>query len=157
MFPFDLPGNIRKPSKQTFKYSLRRVSLHERKKMGEFFSVFPHGKPASCVEDFEKFSASNNIEAYNENISGKKADLLMRTLTILVVSNQSCSLNSCHQIHLWIILLVTLIELFFLVNFQIQFGNLKEKYQILTFFNYILLLLRNIMVIVTKNFFYIKD
>ena len=47
-------------------------------------------------------------------------------MPFLVVANQSYSLNSCHQIHLWIALLVTLIKLFFLVNSQMQFGEITN-------------------------------
>ena len=48
----------------------------------------------------------------------------MRTFAIFVASNQSFSLNSWHQNRLWIILIVALIKLFFLVNFQMQFGKI---------------------------------
>ena len=47
-------------------------------------------------------------------------------------------------------------KLFFLVNSQMQFGKMiPEKYQILTFFNYtiiLLLLLRKTMVIIYEEF-----
>ena len=53
--------------------------------MDELISVCPNGKPASCLEDFRKFlvkELSGILKHYNENISGKKADLLMLTFNI---------------------------------------------------------------------------
>ena len=53
--------------------------------MDEFISVCPDGKPALCLEDFRKFSVKELqgiLKHYHENISEKKADLLMRTFAI---------------------------------------------------------------------------
>ena len=46
--------------------------------MNEFFSVFPNGKPASCLEDLKKFSV--------KELLGKKGPL-----PFFVVNNQSQS------------------------------------------------------------------
>ena len=75
------------------------------------------------------------LKHYYENISGKRSDLLIRTFAIsFVASDQSCSVNSSHQIRLWIILLAAIIKLFFLVNTQMQFGKIiSVKYQMLPF------------------------
>ena len=57
--------------------------------MDEFIPVSPNGEPASCLEDFRKFSVKKLQEIskhYNENMSGKKRDLLMRTLAIFLWS-----------------------------------------------------------------------
>ena len=53
--------------------------------MDEFISVCPNAKPASCLENFRKFSANELqgiLKQYHENIPRKKADLLMRTFAI---------------------------------------------------------------------------
>ena len=53
--------------------------------MDEFISVCPKVKPASCLEDFRKFSVKKLQEILkhcHENILGKTADLLMRTFAI---------------------------------------------------------------------------
>ena len=60
-------------------------SHYLKEKMDEFILVCPNGKPASCVEDLRKFSVKELqgiLKHYHENISGKKADLLMRTFAI---------------------------------------------------------------------------
>ena len=57
---------------------------------------------------------SRNIEALSWKHIRKKCRLSDDNLfPFLVVANQSYSLNSCHQIHLWIIPLLALIKLFF--------------------------------------------
>ena len=61
------------------------MSHHLKEKMDEFISVCPNGKPASCLEDLRKFSVKELqgiLKHYHENVSGKKADLLMRTFAI---------------------------------------------------------------------------
>ena len=53
--------------------------------MDGFISVCLDGKPTSCFEDFRNFSVKELqgiLKHYHENISGKKADLLMRTFAI---------------------------------------------------------------------------
>ena len=111
-------------------YSLWRVSLVEKNNGRIYFSIV-HRK-------FLKFTLKEIqgiLRHYYENISGKKSDLLIRNFAIpFVASDQSCSVNSSHQIRLWIILLVALIKLFFLVNSQMQFGKIiSAKYQMLPF------------------------
>ena len=57
---------------------------------------------------------SRNIEVLSWKHIRKKCRLSDDNLfPFLVVANQSYSLNSCHQIHLWIIPLLALIKLFF--------------------------------------------
>ena len=53
--------------------------------MDKFISISPNGKPASSLEDFRQFSVKELqgiLKHYHENISGKKADLLMRIFAI---------------------------------------------------------------------------
>ena len=53
--------------------------------MEEFISICLNGKPASWLEYFRKFSVKELpgiLKHYNENISGKKLDLLMRNFAI---------------------------------------------------------------------------
>ena len=77
----------------------------------EFILVCPNEKPSWCLKDFRKFSVKEIQEILKHY-----------------------SLNSCHQMRLWIVLLIALIKLFFLVNFQMKFGKMKlEKYGILIF------------------------
>ena len=45
-----------------------------KEKMDEFTSVCPYGKPATCLEDFRKFSVKDFqgiLKHYNENIRKK--------------------------------------------------------------------------------------
>ena len=132
-----------------------------KEKIDEFISVCPNRKPASCLEDLRTFSVKELpgiLKHYYENISGKKQTFWWEPLLFSVVANQSYSPNSCHQIHLWNTLLAALVMLF--LNSQIQFGKMiSDKYQILTFFSYaiiLLLLLRNIIVICYEELL-IKD
>ena len=114
--------------------------------MDDFFSVFPNGKPASCLEDLKKFSV--------KELLGKKQTFWWGPLPFFVVNNQSHSLNNCHQIHLWIIQLVALIKLFF--SRQLSNPIWKSDIREIPNFNFsntiILLLLRNKWWFVTKNF-----
>ena len=134
-----------------------------KEKTDEFISVCPNGKSSSCLEKLRKFSVKELqgiLKHYYENISGKKQTFWWKPLPFSVVANQSYSLKSCNEIHLWIILLVAIMKQFFLINSQTQFWKMiSKKYQTLIFLSYtiiLLLLLRNIMLICYEKLL-IKD
>ena len=118
--PFYLPVNRNarlKSGRKTFQSILSKVTLavftvkiplldKKKKKLNEFITASPNGKPALCLEYFRKFSVKEL-----QGIS----DLL---IPVFALSTQSYSFSSCHKICLWIILLVAPLKVFFLVNFQ---------------------------------------
>ena len=89
-----------------------------KEKMDEFISVCPNGKPASSL-DFRKFSVKGFREIlkhYNENISGKKIGLQMRTFAIFCFQTKLQSQQLLSDLLLWRTLPVALKKLFYLVN-----------------------------------------
>ena len=126
--------------------------------MDAFISVCPDGKPPSCLEYLRKFSGKELqgiLKHYHENISGEKADLLMRTFAIFSHCQPKLQSQQLPSDSFLDHTTCCTYKAVFFVNFEMQFGKMiSEKYQILTFFSYtiiLLLLLRNIMVICYKE------
>ena len=126
--------------------------------MDAFISVCPDGKPPSCLEYLRKFSGKELqgiLKHYHENISGEKADLLMRTFAIFSHCQPKLQSQQLPSDSFLDHTACCTYKAVFFVNFEMQFGKMiSEKYQILTFFSYtiiLLLLLRNIMVICYKE------
>ena len=71
-------------------------SHYLKEKLDEFISVYPNEKPASCLECFRKFSVKELqgiLKHYHVNISGKKADLVMRTFAIFCLFQPKLNLD----------------------------------------------------------------
>ena len=126
--------------------------------MDAFISVCPDRKPPSCLEYLRKFSGKELqgiLKHYHENISGEKADLLMRTFAIFSHCQPKLQSQQLPSDSFLDHTTCCTYKTVFFVNFEMQFGKMiSEKYQILTFFSYtiiLLLLLRNIMVICYKE------